>query len=123
MIPPSSMPIPYWFLREDVTINTFTEKAESGTGAPELDASTVYTAKGCLQQNTSSEGMLYQRETGNELFTLFLAPTTTAGASLAGLLGKTNQYVINSVTYRAGGSAMDPCLNGVVYQVSVYRET
>lgn len=77
------------------------------------------TVAGCLQPSTSSESINYQRDTGRVLYDFYFAPRTTAGVALSFTLMqyKSAVVVVNGITYRAVGPAMDPITNGCLYHL------
>jgi len=122
LTPQSSMPTPWWFLRQSATVTTRSSTQETA-GSYELTAGTTYTVLSCLQPNSSTDGQIYKRETGNSLFTLYLAPTTTTGASIASVVNHISTITIESVVYQVNGEVVDLCSNGAVYQLSVFKES
>lgn len=118
----SSMPVPWDMLPQTVTLTVQTGSQQS-SGAIATSDGTAYTVMGNLQPNSSGDAMLYKRETGNTLYTLFLAPTTTTGVAVASTINHTAKVTIDGVVYTLSGEPMDLCSHGAVLQLSVYRET
>lgn len=118
----SSMPVPWDMLPQTVTLTTNTGTQQS-SGAITLTDPTTATVMGNLQPNSSGDAMIYKRETGRTLYTLFLAPTTSTGAEVASTISHITTAVVDGVTYQVDGEAMNLCSHGAVIQLSVYRET
>jgi len=118
----SSMPVPWDMLPQTVTLTTNTGTQQS-SGAITLTDPTTATVMGNLQPNSSGDGMIYKRETGNTLYTLFLAPTTSTGANVMDTISHITTATIDGVVYAIRGEPMNLCSHGAVLQLSVYRET
>jgi len=118
----SSMPIPWDMLPQTVTLTVQTS-SQQGSGAITTSDGTSYTVMGNLQPNSSDDAMLYKRETGNTLYTLFLAPTTSTGADVMSTISHITTATIDGVVYAIKGEPMNLCSHGAVLQLSVYRET
>lgn len=116
------MPIPWHKLPQTVTLTTNTGTQQS-SGAITLDDPTTATVMGNLQPNSSGDAMIYKRETGRTLYTLFLAPTTATGADVMSTINHITTAAVDGVTYQVDGEAMNLCSHGAVLQLSVYRET
>jgi hypothetical protein len=121
MLPPSSMPVPTWFLRQTATIQTRTAGQET-SGAYELTNSTTYTVACCVQPNSSSDASIYKRETGRTLFTIYLGPQTTTGVVTSTIVNHIATVTVDSVVYQVDGEPLDLCSNGVVFQLNAFRE-
>lgn len=118
----SSMPIPWDMLPQTVTLTTNSATQQS-SGAIELTDPVTSTVMGNLQPNSSGDSMIYKRETGRTLYTLFLAPTSTAGSDVASTLTHITTATVDGVVYMVDGEVMNLCSHGAVLQLSVYRET
>jgi len=118
----TTMPIPWHKLVQTVTLTTNTGNQQS-SGAITLTDPTTATVMGNLQPNSSDDAMLYKRETGNTLYTLFLAPTTSTGADVMSTISHITTATIDGVVYAIKGEPMNLCSHGAVLQLSVYRET
>lgn len=118
----SSMPIPWDMLPQTVTITIYTA-TQTSAGSFQLSDPTTHTVMGNLQPASSSDSMIYKRETGRTLYTLFLAPTTTAGTSIPATINHVVTATIDGVVYQVSGEPMDLCSHQSVIQLSVYRET
>mgnify|MGYP006274381909 CR=1 FL=1 len=121
--PPSSMPEPLWFMRQTATLTKRTASQETA-GSWELNNSTTYTVQCCLQPSSSSESMLYQRETGRTNYTIYLRTHDINGTALTTTeLNRVSSITVDNVTYFVSGEFIDLANNGVVYMVLLYRET
>lgn len=120
--PPSSMPVPTWFLRQTATITVMLATQET-SGAWEQSASVTYTAACNLQPASSGDAAVYKRETGRTLYRLFLGPTTTNGTAIGTVINKVGTITIDGVVYQTDGELLDLCSNGVCFQLNVFRET
>ena len=118
----SSMPIPWNMLPQTVTLTVQTS-SQQGSGAIATADGTAYTVMGNLQPNSSGDAMIYKRETGRTLYTLFLAPKTSTGADVMSTISHITTAAVDGVTYQVDGEAMNLCSHGAVLQLSVYRET
>lgn len=118
----TTMPIPWHKLVQTVTLTTNTGTQQS-SGAITLADPTTATVMGNLQPNSSGDAMIYKRETGRTLYTLFLAPTTATGADVMSTINHITTAAVDGVTYQVDGEAMNLCSHGAVLQLSVYRET
>lgn len=118
----SSMPVPWDMLRQTATLTTNTGTQQS-SGAFELTDPSTATVLCNLQPNSSGDAMIYKRETGRTLYSLFLAPTTTTGADVASTINHITTATVDGVTYQVDGEAMNLCSHGAVLQLNVYRET
>lgn len=117
----SSMPVPRKMLNQSVTITPYTGTQES-SGAWDLTAGTAVTVMGSLQPASSTDAMIYMRETTRTLYTLFLAPTTTTGAATADSISKVSTATVGGVVYKFAGDGLDLVSHGAVLQCGVYRE-
>jgi len=120
--PQSSMPLPYWFMRQAATITVKLASQETAGSWDQTD-SVTYTVACCLQPASSSDAMIYKRETGKTYYTLFMLPTATDGTSIASAVNKIAKVTIDGSDYIVDGEAMNLCSNGAVYQLAVHIDT
>lgn len=78
------------------------------------------TVRANLQPVSSRDSMQYGRETGVDLYELFIQPTDTSGAAvtLTNTQIKNCQIVVNGRTLKALGGKMDPITNGALYSIT-----
>jgi len=121
--PPSSMPSPFWQMRQLATI-TVRSTSQETAGSFDITSGSTYTVPCNLQPNSSSDASIYKRETGRTLFSCYLLPKATDGTALTSAqLNHISSLAIDGVTYQVDGEALDLCSHGVVYQVNCSRET
>lgn len=106
------IPTPYNLLPHEAVITPATE-------AIGLDGSPSWTYGGSsttlaafLQPASTRDAMLYGRETGTNVYTLFVEPTTLTLAQL-----KNARVAVEGRTLRVVGGKVDPCANGCVNEL------
>jgi hypothetical protein len=120
-IPPSSMPLPYWFMRQTATVTVRVGSQETAGSWDQTD-STTYTVLCNLQPNSSSDAAIYKRETSRTLYTLFTLPTATDGTAITSVVNHIAKVTIDSVDYLVDGEVLNLCSNDACCQINVYRQ-
>lgn len=120
--PPSSMPLPYWFMRQTATLTVRLETQESAGSWDQVD-SVTYTALCNLQPNSTSDAAIYKRETGRTLYSLFTLPTATDGTAITSIVNKVTKVTIDAVDYKVDGEILNLCSNDACVQINVFKET
>ena len=116
---------PRHLLRDSVTLTPATVTTEASSGSPEwtYTGATSVNVQGRLQPLSSSESMMYGRDTGTVVYQLFIAPFDNNGQEIryAHDVWNTVRVTINSVTYRVDGPARDPDGAGCLLQLTLER--
>lgn len=122
-------PIPYHLMNETATITPATVTAESNGHPDSAWSSGTVTVNCSLQPASAGESLQYGRDTGFDIYNLFLAPVDTSGTAvtLTGVQFKTARIVVTaqsgeSLTLRTVGTARDMINLGTVMQLTVERE-
>lgn len=119
--PQSSMPLPYWFMRQTATITVKLAEQETAGSWDQTD-SVTYTVACNLQPNSSSDAAIYKRETLRTLYTLFTLPKATDGTAMSSVINHVSKVTIDNVDYKVDGEMLNLCSNDACIQINVYKE-
>jgi hypothetical protein len=112
---------PWHLLTSTATITSVTWIENSG-GIPYGDAPTgTFTVMCMIQPLSAQDALIYGRDTTTQVFSVFMAPTTTTGAAWD--VTPRDSISIDSVTYRIVGKPVDQAGLGVIRQLTVEVDT
>jgi len=109
-----------WHLLKDTATLTNQTWEQGVEGVPYGSNGSTSTIKCCIQPTSAADSLVYGRDTTTQMFDLFLAPTTTAGAAWD--CSPRDQISLHSVNYRIEGKPQDMCSMGVLKKLVVSRD-
>jgi len=112
---------PWPLLTSTMTVYPATWANDTGTSpVPYIDSVATAVSVQCMVQPTSSsDAVMYGRDTTMQLFDVFAAPTTTTGAAWS--VSPADTLSIGGVTYRPAGIQQDLCNMGQVIKIVVEK--
>lgn len=121
---------PTWLMNETVTVTPATETYEDN-GAPQLAwSSGAITSRCSLQPISGSEAVIYGRDSGTEVYQLWISPVDTGGTAvtLTGAQWKDAQISVTrqngeTLTLRAIGDGQALINLGTVIRITAERTT
>jgi len=115
------METPWDLLTSTATLSNITWDV-GADGIPWGDAPSGSPTIQCMMQPVSAgDALVYGRDTTSQMYDVFLAPTTSAGATWD--CSPRDQISIGGVTYRVAGKPRDLCTFGVVKHLVVELDT
>ena len=112
---------PWHLLTTEATIST-TPWVTSVEGIPVGDDPTANPVVMCMVQPLSAaDALIYGRDTTTQVYSVFMAPTTTTGAAWD--ISPKDTITIGNVAYRVIGKPVDQAGLGVVRQLTVEIDT
>lgn len=114
---------PWYLFRNSMDVYTQTWAASSSSGAPDAgtrSGSPSFTVACWMQPTSAADALVYGRDTSTQMFDVFLAPVSTAGAAWD--TSPADYVVIDSMRYKPMGKPRDLVLLGVVKVLTVMRD-
>lgn len=112
---------PWHLLTTEATITNITW-TQGADGVPYADSPTGTATVLCMIQPLSAaDALIYGRDTTTQVFSVFMAPTTTAGAAWD--ISPKDTITIGGITYRIIGKPVDQAGLGVIRQLTVEIDT
>lgn len=115
---------PWYLFRTTMDVYSQTWSASATSGAPNAGTragSPSFSVACWMQPTSAADALLYGRDSTTQMYDVFLAPLTTAGATWD--TSPADYQVIDGVRYKAMGKPKDLVLMGVVKVLTVMRDT
>jgi hypothetical protein len=111
-----------WHLLTSTANISITPWVQSDAAIAYADDATSNPVVMCMMQPLSAnDALAYGRDTTTEVYDLFLAPTTTAGAAWD--CSPKDQITVDSVAYRIAGKPKNLCNLGVLKHLVIEKDT